>query len=210
MTAVTLTDRAADQVRVLLAAAVDNADPTDSHRCGGATAATVRGFGLRIGVDWYGWAHRYRLSLAPEPADGEVVVATGGLKVFVPAAAAAVVDGLRIDYVDGPAGAGFTFHNPRPALPGPPSGGSAGSAPRPAGVDADLWERIDAAMTRIRPYLWAEGGDVTVVGVRDGVVAVSLTGACSGCGAAGLTVAGMIESRLTEAVPEIDRVVLAA
>ena len=198
---ISVTDRAADQVRALLAAHA----PAGT---GGGPEEAGAGYGLRLGVDWYGWAHRYRLSLAPEPATDEVVVAAGGVAVFVPAGAVTVVDGLRIDYVDGPAGAGFTFHNPRPGVAGPPVDAPAGSGRPPGGDEADRWDRIGAAMAGIRPYLQAEGGDVTVVAVHGGTVVVSLTGACSGCGAAGLTVAGMIETRLRAAVPDIDRVVL--
>ena len=61
-------------------------------------------------------------------------------------------------------------------------------------------------MADIRPYLWRDGGDATVVGVDGGTVWIELTGACSGCAAAGSTVVGVVERWLTAAVPDIVRV----
>ena len=42
-------------------------------------------------------------------------------------------------------------------------------------------ERIEKALSDIRPSLQADGGDVELVDVEDGIVRVRLTGACSGC-----------------------------
>jgi Fe-S cluster biogenesis protein NfuA len=42
-------------------------------------------------------------------------------------------------------------------------------------------EKIEAAIDRVRPALQADGGDVELIEVNDGVVSVRLTGACGGC-----------------------------
>ncbi|MES0279008.1 MAG: NifU family protein, partial [Dehalococcoidales bacterium] len=42
-------------------------------------------------------------------------------------------------------------------------------------------EKVVAALDKIRPALKADGGDVELVDVKDGVVTVKLTGACAGC-----------------------------
>ena len=67
-------------------------------------------------------------------------------------------------------------------------------------------ERVEAALQTIRPMLQADGGDVELVGVDEGVVTVRLTGACSGCPMAALTLKEGIEQRLKELVPEVKSV----
>ena len=48
-------------------------------------------------------------------------------------------------------------------------------------------EKVEAALAKVRPSLQADGGDVELVDVKDGVVSVKLTGACGGCPMATLT-----------------------
>jgi Fe-S cluster biogenesis protein NfuA len=68
-------------------------------------------------------------------------------------------------------------------------------------------EKIEAALKDIRPMLQADGGDVELVDVTDdGVVKVKMTGACSGCPMAQMTLSQGIERRLREAVPELKAV----
>ena len=68
-------------------------------------------------------------------------------------------------------------------------------------------EKVETALSRIRPALQADGGDVELVDVSDGVVKVKLTGACSGCAMATLTLRAGIERVLKEQVPEVKEVV---
>jgi Fe-S cluster biogenesis protein NfuA len=42
-------------------------------------------------------------------------------------------------------------------------------------------EQVQSALNEIRPSLQADGGDVELVDVEDGIVKVRLTGACGGC-----------------------------
>ncbi len=42
-------------------------------------------------------------------------------------------------------------------------------------------EKVEAALKKIRPSLQADGGDVELVDVKNGIVRVRLQGACSGC-----------------------------
>jgi Fe-S cluster biogenesis protein NfuA len=53
----------------------------------------------------------------------------------------------------------------------------------------------------------ADGGDVQLVDVKDGVVTLRLTGACGGCPMATMTLRGGIERVLKEQVPEVKEVV---
>jgi Fe-S cluster biogenesis protein NfuA len=68
-------------------------------------------------------------------------------------------------------------------------------------------EKIEAALEKIRPALQADGGDVELVDVEDGVVSVKLTGACDGCPMATLTLKTGIERVLKVQVPEVKEVV---
>jgi len=68
-------------------------------------------------------------------------------------------------------------------------------------------EKIEAALSRIRPVLQADGGDVELVDVSDGVVKLKLTGACGGCPMSTMTLRMGIERVLKQEVPEVKEVV---
>jgi Fe-S cluster biogenesis protein NfuA len=65
---------------------------------------------------------------------------------------------------------------------------------------------IEAALEKIRPALQADGGDVELVDVTDGVVKVRLTGACGTCPMATMTLKSGVERILKEEVPEVKEV----
>ena len=60
---------------------------------------------------------------------------------------------------------------------------------------------------RIRPALQADGGDVELVSVENGVVKVRLTGACGSCPMSTMTLKMGIERVIKEQSPEITEVV---
>ena len=68
-------------------------------------------------------------------------------------------------------------------------------------------ERVEAVLEEIRPALQADGGDVELVGVTEGVVKVRLKGACSGCPMSTMTLKQGIERLLKERLPEVKEVV---
>jgi Fe-S cluster biogenesis protein NfuA len=67
-------------------------------------------------------------------------------------------------------------------------------------------EKVEKALNEVRPYLQADGGDVELVDVENGVVKVKLTGACSGCPMSQMTLKQGIESHVKKAIPEISSV----
>jgi Fe-S cluster biogenesis protein NfuA len=73
--------------------------------------------------------------------------------------------------------------------------------------EVKMREKVQAALERVRPALLADGGDVQLIDVKDGVVTLKLTGACGGCPMATMTLRNGIERVLKEQVPEIKRVV---
>jgi Fe-S cluster biogenesis protein NfuA len=64
-------------------------------------------------------------------------------------------------------------------------------------------EKVSEAINQIRPSLQADGGDVELVDVVDGVVKVRLKGACSGCPMSTMTVKNGIERFLKEQIPGV-------
>ena len=70
-------------------------------------------------------------------------------------------------------------------------------------------EKIEAALNKIRPALQADGGDVEVVEIKDGIVKVRLTGACGGCPMSTMTLKNAVEKVIKEQVPEVKKVVAA-
>ena len=55
-------------------------------------------------------------------------------------------------------------------------------------------ERVEKALTKVRPMLLADGGDVQLIEVSDdGIVKLKLTGACSGCPMSSMTLKMGIE-----------------
>ena len=67
-------------------------------------------------------------------------------------------------------------------------------------------EKVQAVIDEIRPMLQADGGDIELVGVEEGVVKVRLRGACAGCPGAQMTLKMGVERRLKAKIPEVVRV----
>lgn len=70
-----------------------------------------------------------------------------------------------------------------------------------------LRPRIEKALSSVRPYLQADGGDIELVEITDDlIVKVRLTGACNGCPFSMQTLKGGVEQALKKEVPEISGV----
>ena len=68
-------------------------------------------------------------------------------------------------------------------------------------------EKVEKVLEKIRPSLVADGGDVELIDVKDGVVKVKLQGACAGCPMSEMTLKMGIERVLKQEIPEIQEVV---
>lgn len=74
-------------------------------------------------------------------------------------------------------------------------------------ADADIVEQIkDLIETRVRPAVANDGGDIIYRGFREGVVYLTMQGACSGCPSSSATLKQGIESLLKHYVPEVSEV----
>lgn len=74
-------------------------------------------------------------------------------------------------------------------------------------ISPDVNNQISAALDTIRPYLQADGGDVELVEVNEGLdVVLRLTGACSNCEMSEMTMTAGIEETLRKSVPGLGKI----
>ncbi len=72
----------------------------------------------------------------------------------------------------------------------------------------DLNERVNRALDKIRPYLEADGGGITLEEITDEkVVKVKLHGACDGCPFSYQTLKAGVEQALLKEVPEMKELI---
>ena len=69
-----------------------------------------------------------------------------------------------------------------------------------------MQEEIEAVLEQIRPALKADGGDVELVNVEDGVVSLKLKGTCGHCPMSTTTLKRGIERVLRQKIPEVKEV----
>jgi Fe-S cluster biogenesis protein NfuA len=71
----------------------------------------------------------------------------------------------------------------------------------------DLLQKVESALDTIRPYLEADGGNVSVEEITaDNIVKLKLLGACGSCPMSIMTLKAGIEQAIKKAVPEIEGV----
>ena len=71
-------------------------------------------------------------------------------------------------------------------------------------ANADIVAQINELLeTRVRPAVAGDGGDIAYRGFKDGVVYLTLQGACSGCPSSTATLKHGIEGLLKHYVPEV-------
>ncbi len=68
-------------------------------------------------------------------------------------------------------------------------------------------DKVQAVLDNIRPNLRADGGDVELVDVKDGVVSVRLKGACAGCPMSTMTLKNGIERLLKQEISDVKEVI---
>ena len=68
-------------------------------------------------------------------------------------------------------------------------------------------DKVQTVLDNIRPSLRADGGDVELVDVKDGIVSVKLKGACAGCPMSTMTLKNGIERILKQELSDIKEVI---
>jgi len=88
---------------------------------------------------------------------------------------------------------------------------ASGAEPAPAGAD-EFFDAADSETvaiikdlieTRVRPAVAGDGGDITFKGYKEGVVFLTMKGACSGCPSSTATLQHGIQNLLRHFVPDV-------
>jgi Fe-S cluster biogenesis protein NfuA len=69
-------------------------------------------------------------------------------------------------------------------------------------------ERVESVLDRVRSHIKADGGNVELVDVTDGVVTIKLTGGCMRCPMSQMALHSGLENALKDAVSEVKKVVI--
>lgn len=71
-----------------------------------------------------------------------------------------------------------------------------------------ILKKVNSAIETIRPYLNADGGDVTLIDITDDlIVKVKLTGACDGCPFSLMTLKAGIEQAIRKNLPKLKELI---
>ena len=73
-------------------------------------------------------------------------------------------------------------------------------------MSENLKEKVQKALNEIRPSIQADGGDIELIAVNDGIVKVRLQGHCVGCPMSAMTLKQGVETHLKERIPEVIKV----
>lgn len=74
-------------------------------------------------------------------------------------------------------------------------------------MENQLLEKVSSALDEIRPFLNADGGDLSIVEITDdNVLRIEFTGACSSCSMNNMTFKNGVEDAIKRLVPEIKEV----
>lgn len=76
-------------------------------------------------------------------------------------------------------------------------------------ADEEMTVKVNQVLDKIKPYILADGGDLHLISVKDGIVTISLSGACAGCVMIDQTLNTGIKTWLFDEVDGIKDVVLA-
>ena len=72
---------------------------------------------------------------------------------------------------------------------------------------SNLRHRIEVALEEIRPFLKNDGGDISLVEVKNKTVKVRLEGTCTSCSVNQMTLKSGVEMTIKKHAPEIEIVV---
>lgn len=73
-------------------------------------------------------------------------------------------------------------------------------------MEETVRDSVEKALEELRPQLQADGGDIELLGIENGIVKVRMKGACAGCPMSTMTLKMGVEQYLKKKIPEIVRV----
>ncbi len=71
----------------------------------------------------------------------------------------------------------------------------------------ELQKNVENALDEIRPFLESDGGDISLISIKDNVVTVKLQGACVGCNVNQMTLKNGVEATIKKHAPQIEEVI---
>lgn len=71
----------------------------------------------------------------------------------------------------------------------------------------ELTKKVEKALEEIRPFLIADGGNITLEKITEDTVSVKLEGNCIGCSVNQMTLKNGVEATIKKYAPQIKRVV---
>lgn len=71
----------------------------------------------------------------------------------------------------------------------------------------ELTKRVEEALAEIRPFLEADGGNISLEKITKDTVMVRLEGACLGCSVNQMTLKNGVEATIKKYAPEIKKVI---
>lgn len=131
--------------------------------------------------------------------EGDVVYEIDDLPVVIPEDSVPKLEGAVLDLPSNPVQGGLVLRNPN--RPDPLQG-------RELELTGELPEKVQQLLDQsVNPALAAHGGFVSLVGVEDDVVYLSMGGGCQGCALSQATMVQGVTSAIQEALPEVTDVV---
>jgi Fe-S cluster biogenesis protein NfuA len=74
-------------------------------------------------------------------------------------------------------------------------------------TSAELKLNVEKALEEIRPFLQSDGGDISLISIKDESVTVRLEGACVGCSVNQMTLKSGVEMTIKKYAPQIQEVI---
>ncbi len=71
----------------------------------------------------------------------------------------------------------------------------------------DLQKNVENALEEIRPFLLADGGNISLISIEENIVKVKLEGACVGCNVNQMTLKNGVEATIKKHAPQIESVI---
>ncbi|MCF6168907.1 NifU family protein [Lutibacter sp.] len=71
----------------------------------------------------------------------------------------------------------------------------------------ELKANVEFALQEIRPYLEADGGNISLIEITNDTVSVQLEGACLGCSVNQMTLKNGVEATIKRHAPQIKHVI---
>ena len=71
-------------------------------------------------------------------------------------------------------------------------------------LDEDIYDAVQSYIPKVSEYVNSHGGDIILLGAKDGTVYIELTGACGGCSMSLMTTKMVVQKKLRELIhPEL-------